>query len=66
MDSQQARYRFLLGTHDWSYQFSDDYSVWVKGETQWREISELQRKIDPNYVIWNEVVPDDLKREVKQ
>lgn len=61
----EQRYRKLLGSHDWYYNYSDDYSVWAKGKASYAEIWDLQPNIDPDFKIWNEYAPQDFKRQEK-
>ncbi len=61
----EQKYRALLGRHDWWYAYSDDYSVWAKGQRQSQEISTLQRQVDPDFEIWNEIAPAECKVVIK-
>ena len=59
--NEQARYIHLLQTHDWTYEFSDDQSVWLRGTTQRRELNSLQPRVDPLYHLWNQHAPSDMQ-----
>lgn len=51
------RYRQLLRSHDWSYDYSDDHRVWKRGQTQRDELESLAKSFDPDYKIWNSIAP---------
>lgn len=53
----QQEYRTLLQSHDWYYDYSDDHSVWTRGRNQHVKLQELARKVDPEYVVWEEFAP---------
>lgn len=36
-----------FANHDWFYHYSDSFDVWVRGMSQWREIIQLSRGVDP-------------------
>jgi hypothetical protein len=63
MKISEQKYRELLGTHDWYYNFSDDYSVWAKGKSHAAKMWDLQPEVDPEFKIWNEYAPDDFKQK---
>ena len=65
MNSREQKYRKLLGTHDWYYNFSDDYSVWAKGKSHASEIWGLQPDVDPDFKIYNEHAPADMQVKKK-
>jgi len=35
----------LLGSHDWYFDYSDDYSVWKKGMTERSAINQEQKRL---------------------
>lgn len=43
--------------HDWSYDYSDDYSAWKKGLAERNALSALQKQVDPDFTIWNKHAP---------
>lgn len=51
-----ADYKAKLIAHDWLFEFSDDQAVWAKGRVQLQELRELQEKLDPERVIWKQVI----------
>lgn len=63
MKISEQKYRELLATHDWYYNFSDDYSVWAKGKSHASKIWDFQQDIDPKFAIWNQYAPDDFKKK---
>lgn len=50
-------YRAKLAAHDWSFEFSDDPHAYRKGQIELAELLVLQRDIDPDKVVWNELKP---------
>lgn len=34
----------LCRKHDWYYQYSDDHSVWIRGNESWNNIAKLAEK----------------------
>lgn len=34
----------LCNKHDWYYQYSDDHSVWIRGNESWNNIAKLAKK----------------------
>lgn len=64
-DTQEIeRYRAALKNHDWYYNFSDDYRAWNRGKDSMESISAMRRQLDPNYEIWNEFAPEEMKAKV--
>lgn len=53
------RYIELLETHDWFYQFSDDHSVWKRGDDEYNTIMGLKAQLDPDGSIFNQYKPED-------
>lgn len=45
--SPLEQYQHLLATHDWFYDYSDDYSVWKRGQEHAAKIAALGRQVDP-------------------
>lgn len=54
-------YTNQLIRHDWSYDWSDDYSVWSKGNEQRKALSVMQKQLDPDFTIWNKHAPADYQ-----
>ena len=50
-----------LKRHDWSYDYSDDHSVWQKGVAERDAIRNLQKIIDPDFEVYNKYAPDGYK-----
>jgi hypothetical protein len=46
IDADLIRLRKLMESHDWYYDFSDDYSVWSKGHQQHNAIRRLAESLD--------------------
>lgn len=47
-------YLRLLKAHDWSFGFSEDYSVVRRGQAERMKLIELRAKLDPDGEIWNQ------------
>lgn len=46
-------YTQLLRQHDWTHEWSDDYSKWKVGNEQIGVLRQLQPQLDPTAEIWN-------------
>lgn len=55
------QYKAALNKHDWYYMYADSSKEFSKGKEQWLALSAMQRKLDPDYVIFNQYAPDDMK-----
>lgn len=64
--AQVDTYRALLQRHDWSFEYSDDHSVWQRGTEQLRELRMLQAELDVDGSIWNSVAPAYYRLQVAQ
>lgn len=58
---QLQAYRDALRSHDWSFEYSDDHSVWQRGRVALGEIQHLQQQLDPEFKTWNEYAPSDYQ-----
>jgi len=47
------KYITQLKHHDWTYNYSDDHSVWRRGEAERMNLLYQRKKLDPNGTIWN-------------
>lgn len=48
----------LLESHDWTYQYSDDYSVWSQGAAQRRKIEALVKLLpEEGTVLFQQYMP---------
>lgn len=54
-------YIALLKRHDWSFDYSDDYSVWKRGREDRDRLNSLQRWLDPDSSIWNQYAPESYR-----
>lgn len=52
----------LLHEHDWSYEYSDDNSVWRQGSIERMKLLELQKEVDPEWKVWDAFAPTDYRR----
>lgn len=50
------RYKKLLQSFDPWYTHSDDHSVFKDGERKWKEICDLQPKVDQDRKIYNQLM----------
>lgn len=53
-------FKQLLSLHDWSYAFSDDYSVWAKGEATQRRIYAVLREQPELQQVYDEFVKENV------
>ena len=56
-------YKQKLAAHDWTFEWSDDHSVWQRGRVELAELRRLQPDLDPDFAIWNTYAPSDLQRK---
>lgn len=61
-DAMKQRYVELLKTHDWSFEYSDDNNMYLRGKTQRNEIEELAKHVDPDHTIYNQHAPKDYQK----
>jgi hypothetical protein len=50
-------FQFLLGIHDWTYMYSDDFRYWRSGETSWSRIRGIL-EIHEDDPKWQEAVDE--------
>jgi len=60
-DEGMQDYISKLKSHDWFYAYSDDHRYYTKGSEEWKEISRLQKILDPNHEVYNKYAPDMMK-----
>ena len=62
---EMEEYIKLLKSHDWTYEYSDDHSVWKRGSAQADAIRRLGDKVDPDRELYKKHSPfyDDVKDE---
>lgn len=58
-------YKNALSRHDWYHAYSDDYSVWKRGNDQQKAMREARLRLDPLGTLWNEHAPDQFKIAAK-
>lgn len=51
-----------LKLHDWWYDYSEDHSVYTKGNEARNELIKLQEEIDADFQIWNQHCPKEKVR----
>ena len=54
----------LLMTHDWSYEWSDDPSVFKRGSNERQALRQMQTQVDENYDLWNSYAPEMYQIQV--
>lgn len=54
-------YTAALKKHDWYFEYSDDHSVWKRGNERHKQLLEAQRQLDPLGTVWNQFAPRDRK-----
>ena len=57
MNAEQ--FRKLLSTHDWYYHYSDDHSVWRRGEASSRAINAAMRDNDALKALYKQYREDN-------
>jgi hypothetical protein len=51
----------LLKAHDWSFEYSDDGSVWRAGRLALTTLRIAQKQFDPSGEVWNTYAPEGYK-----
>jgi hypothetical protein len=59
-------YRLKLSGHDWFYAYSDCRRTYNAGTSSAAIVNAMQKRLDKDYVIWNEVVPKEFKHTEKK
>jgi len=62
-DAGMQDYVQKLKSHDWTYEYSDDHSVWQRGSAEKKELRRLADILDPKHEIWNKYDPFAKKVE---
>lgn len=57
-----GEYRKKLKSHDWTFEYSEDQSVWRRGRQERDALQQLQKRLDPDCTIWNSIAPSDFQR----
>lgn len=55
--TETETYIQLLKKHDWTYDYSEDQRVWVKGKGEKTLLVGLQKELDKDGVLWNSHAP---------
>lgn len=55
-------YRHLLQDHDWTHERSDDQRAYLKGRREIKVLRKLQKELDPDWTVWNELCPPSFRR----
>jgi len=56
-DEGMKKYIDMLKSHDWTYQYSDDHSVWQRGSAEADEIRRLGDIVDPDRKLYKQHSP---------
>lgn len=59
--AEVAEYERLLRAHDWSFEFSDDPSVYRRGREARKTLEAMRFRLDLDFRIWNEHAPVDYR-----
>jgi hypothetical protein len=54
---EMQEYVKRLKSHDWTYEYSDDHSVWKRGSAEADEIRRLGDKVDPDRELYKKYSP---------
>lgn len=46
---------------DWTFEFSDDHSVYLRGQQELARLRKTQREFDPSGTLWNQYAPATYK-----
>jgi len=65
MQSDLEQYIQHLKNHDWWYDYTEDFSVWMGGRKSWELLTDRQELLDPDFKLWNQYAPDEMKRNVE-
>ena len=57
------QYVKMLKSHDWTYEYSDDHSVWKRGAEAHTKLRHMANKVDPDREMWNKYDPFAKKDE---
>lgn len=60
--TELVQYLRLLQAHDWTFEHSDDQSVWHRGVAELDLLRGMQRRLDPDLSIWNVNCPPDFRQ----
>ena len=41
----------LLQSHDWNFDYCDDFSVWKRGMAEWQAINQEQKRLISNELV---------------
>ena len=55
--NSQEDYVQALKRHDWGYQYTDDHSVWLRGDAERQRLVGARAEFDPTWSIWNQHCP---------
>lgn len=56
-------YKVQLTNHDWFYSYSDCGRTYRNGVTSACRVNTLRASIDPDYAIWDTIVPKEFKHK---
>lgn len=53
-----TEFRKLLSTHDWYYNYSDDHSVWRKGQAEWQAIASAMKDSEELKAVYTQYLEE--------
>lgn len=59
----REKYIQMLAYHDWTFEYSDDHSMWIRGKDERAELNRLQPEFDPDFKLWNDHCPKGWERQ---
>lgn len=61
------RFKYLVDTHDLTYQYTDDHSVWERGHKERSTINDYSRffPIEDVRTVWNAMVDRKLRPDAR-
>jgi hypothetical protein len=60
MGELMSEYITLLQSHDWYYNYSDDFTFWQKGRNERDKLLQLRLELDQHALVWNQYAPTDF------
>lgn len=57
LTAQRARFIELLRSHDWSYEYADDYTAFQAGKSSMQRLRALRDSLPDGVQLWNAYAP---------
>lgn len=55
-------YSRRLKAHDWQFEYADDGATWRRGMAERKELNAMQKRLDADLKIWNELAPAQFRK----